>query len=65
MTNVTSAHRRSAKLLQVAQHRVLRWFRRPEAAIRRHRAAAEPTPMLVPPGLCCIPQASLREEGRP
>ena len=40
----TPSHRRTGKFLQVTRHRVLRWFRRPEAEVRRRRLAPHPFP---------------------
>jgi hypothetical protein len=38
------------KLLQIARHRVVRWFRPPEAELRRHRTEPCPHPTIVAPG---------------
>lgn len=37
------------KLLQVARHRVIRWFRPTEADLRRGRSEPHPHPTVVPP----------------
>ena len=34
----------TGKLLQIARHRVLRWFRPPEAEVRRARLQPHPLP---------------------
>jgi hypothetical protein len=38
------AHRRAGKILQVTRHRVLRWFRPPEAEVLRRRLASSSHP---------------------
>jgi len=37
------------KLLRVARHRVIRWFRPTRAELRRQCAAAEPHPTMMSP----------------
>ncbi len=40
-------HHQISKMLQVARHRVTRWFRPPEAELRRRRVEPHPQPMIV------------------
>ena len=42
----TPSHHRACKFLQVTRHRVVRWFRPPEAGVRRERLAPHPFPSL-------------------
>jgi hypothetical protein len=40
----TPAHRRAGKMLQLTRRHVLRWFRPPEAEVRRRRLSPHPFP---------------------
>ncbi|MEB2284325.1 MAG: hypothetical protein B6D46_04500 [Polyangiaceae bacterium UTPRO1] len=44
---VTRHPRPVSKLLQVTRHRVVRWFRPPEAKLRRRRLEPHPQPLVV------------------
>jgi hypothetical protein len=44
----TLTRRRPGKLAQIARHRVLRWFRPPEAVVRRQRPVPHPFPRVDP-----------------
>jgi hypothetical protein len=57
----TRAERSSAKLLKVARHRVLRWFRPPEAELVRRRLVPHPMPG-VPPASTEIREETRREQ---
>jgi hypothetical protein len=50
-------HHPTAKLLQIARHRVLRWFRPPEAEVRRARLVPHPLPTTFPAGFTTVHEA--------
>lgn len=53
-----------SKLLQVTRHRVVRWFRPPEAELRRRRLEPHPHPLVPGPAVPCPGTAQDSEVAR-